>query len=135
MKSLVTISSIICEWFAACDVTLKFPISSLTDCDSYCKASKGRLKINMKKYCKKDYGAVRTQSDFCCGLQGRCVTDDLFQASEDRDERSNRKLQLFQPEKRKGSEKVPERKDGDKELSGEGSPSKHLRPSRIKQRL
>lgn len=28
----------------------------LTDCDSYCKASKGKLKINMKKYCKKDYG-------------------------------------------------------------------------------
>lgn len=92
----------------------------------------------MKKYCKKDYGAVRTRSDFCCGLQGRCVTDDLFQASEDREERSNRKLQLFQPEKRKGkqgSEKVLERKDGDEELSGEGSPSKHLRPSRIKQRL
>ncbi|XP_075759597.1 netrin-1 isoform X2 [Pelodiscus sinensis] len=29
------------------------------DCDSYCKASKGKLKINMKKYCKKDY-AVQT---------------------------------------------------------------------------
>ncbi|XP_062304357.1 netrin-1a isoform X2 [Osmerus eperlanus] len=26
-----------------------------SDCDSYCKASKGKLKINMKKYCKKDY--------------------------------------------------------------------------------
>ncbi|XP_019341267.1 PREDICTED: netrin-1 isoform X2 [Gavialis gangeticus] len=25
------------------------------DCESYCKASKGKLKINMKKYCKKDY--------------------------------------------------------------------------------
>nr|XP_020658679.1 netrin-1 isoform X2 [Pogona vitticeps] len=25
------------------------------DCDSYCKASKGKLKINMRKYCKKDY--------------------------------------------------------------------------------
>ncbi|XP_032447087.1 netrin-1 [Lynx canadensis] len=25
------------------------------DCDSYCKASKGKLKINMKKYCRKDY--------------------------------------------------------------------------------
>ncbi|XP_077183624.1 netrin-1 isoform X2 [Paroedura picta] len=25
------------------------------DCDLYCKASKGKLKINMKKYCKKDY--------------------------------------------------------------------------------
>ncbi|XP_041076808.1 netrin-1 [Polyodon spathula] len=25
------------------------------DCDAYCKASKGKLKINMKKYCKKDY--------------------------------------------------------------------------------
>ncbi|KAJ0032953.1 hypothetical protein NQD34_000060, partial [Periophthalmus magnuspinnatus] len=26
-----------------------------SDCESYCKASKGKLKINMKKYCKKDY--------------------------------------------------------------------------------
>ncbi|XP_061627627.1 netrin-1a isoform X2 [Phyllopteryx taeniolatus] len=26
-----------------------------SDCDSYCKASKGKLKINIKKYCKKDY--------------------------------------------------------------------------------
>ncbi|GLD65000.1 netrin-1a [Lates japonicus] len=26
-----------------------------SDCDSYCRASKGKLKINMKKYCKKDY--------------------------------------------------------------------------------
>lgn len=101
MKSLLTIFLIICNWSAACDVKWKFPLSSLTDCDSYCKASKGRLKINMKKYCKKDYGAVRTRSDFCCGLQGRCVTDDLFQASEDGEERSNRKVQLFQPEKRK----------------------------------
>ncbi|ERE69445.1 netrin-1-like protein [Cricetulus griseus] len=25
------------------------------DCDSYCKASKGKLKMNMKKYCRKDY--------------------------------------------------------------------------------
>lgn len=30
--------------------------SSSADCDSYCKASKGKLKINMKKYCNKDYG-------------------------------------------------------------------------------
>ncbi|XP_075702902.1 netrin-1 isoform X2 [Rhinoderma darwinii] len=27
----------------------------LADCETYCKASKGKLKINMKKYCKKDY--------------------------------------------------------------------------------
>ncbi|EMP23723.1 Netrin-1 [Chelonia mydas] len=33
--------------------TLRPPSSE--DCDSYCKASKGKLKINMKKYCKKDY--------------------------------------------------------------------------------
>lgn len=26
------------------------------DCESYCKPVKGNLKINMKKYCKKDYG-------------------------------------------------------------------------------
>uniref|UniRef100_A0A3B5KY68 NTR domain-containing protein n=1 Tax=Xiphophorus couchianus TaxID=32473 RepID=A0A3B5KY68_9TELE len=25
------------------------------DCESYCKPVKGNLKINMKKYCKKDY--------------------------------------------------------------------------------
>uniref|UniRef100_A0A3B3ZP07 Netrin-1 n=1 Tax=Periophthalmus magnuspinnatus TaxID=409849 RepID=A0A3B3ZP07_9GOBI len=31
------------------------PLSSLTDCESYCKPVKGNLKINMKKYCKKDY--------------------------------------------------------------------------------
>ncbi|EPQ15518.1 Netrin-1 [Myotis brandtii] len=31
------------------------------DCDSYCKASKGKLKINMKKYCKKDYGPAGPQ--------------------------------------------------------------------------
>uniref|UniRef100_A0A8C3V0L0 Netrin-1 n=1 Tax=Catharus ustulatus TaxID=91951 RepID=A0A8C3V0L0_CATUS len=29
--------------------------SSATDCDSYCKPAKGNYKINMKKYCKKDY--------------------------------------------------------------------------------
>jgi len=26
------------------------------DCESYCKPVKGNLKINMKKYCKKDFG-------------------------------------------------------------------------------
>ncbi|KAL2101061.1 hypothetical protein ACEWY4_002822 [Coilia grayii] len=26
-----------------------------TDCDTHCKASKGKMKINMKKYCKKHY--------------------------------------------------------------------------------
>lgn len=26
------------------------------DCESHCKASKGKMKITMKKYCKKDYG-------------------------------------------------------------------------------
>ncbi|KAL7850640.1 hypothetical protein SRHO_G00199890 [Serrasalmus rhombeus] len=26
-----------------------------TDCDSHCKASKGKLKVTMKKYCKKDF--------------------------------------------------------------------------------
>lgn len=30
--------------------------SSFADCDSYCKPAKGNYKINMKKYCKKDYG-------------------------------------------------------------------------------
>lgn len=33
-----------------------FSCPVVADCDSYCKASKGKLKINMKKYCKKDYG-------------------------------------------------------------------------------
>lgn len=28
------------------------------DCESYCKPVKGNLKINMKKYCKKDYGKI-----------------------------------------------------------------------------
>lgn len=94
----------------------------------------------MKKYCKKDYGTVRTRSDFW-GLQssqGRCVTDDLFQSSEDRDERSNRKLQIFQPEKRKGKQgrkKVLERKDGDKELAGGLFSEQAFKSSRIKGRL
>ncbi|TNN59087.1 Netrin-1 [Liparis tanakae] len=26
------------------------------DCETHCKASKGKMKITMKKYCKKDYG-------------------------------------------------------------------------------
>lgn len=26
------------------------------DCESHCKTSKGKMKITMKKYCKKDYG-------------------------------------------------------------------------------
>lgn len=40
-----------------CFVNVFLPSPSLrADCDSYCKASKGKLKINMKKYCKKDYG-------------------------------------------------------------------------------
>ncbi|XP_071058659.1 netrin-1-like [Pseudochaenichthys georgianus] len=44
---------------------IKIPVASPTasytsyeepsDCDSHCKASKGKLKITMKKYCKKDY--------------------------------------------------------------------------------
>ncbi|XP_062848335.1 netrin 2 [Trichomycterus rosablanca] len=29
-----------------------------SDCESYCKPSKGNLKINMKKYCKKDYAVL-----------------------------------------------------------------------------
>uniref|UniRef100_A0A8B9JF49 NTR domain-containing protein n=2 Tax=Astyanax mexicanus TaxID=7994 RepID=A0A8B9JF49_ASTMX len=28
------------------------------DCESYCKPPKGNLKINMKKYCKKDYAVL-----------------------------------------------------------------------------
>ncbi|XP_076842951.1 netrin 2 [Brachyhypopomus gauderio] len=28
------------------------------DCESYCKPAKGNLKINMKKYCKKDYAVL-----------------------------------------------------------------------------
>lgn len=31
------------------------PCSS-TDCESHCKASKGKMKVTMKKYCKKDFG-------------------------------------------------------------------------------
>lgn len=30
--------------------------SSPVDCETHCKASKGKMKITMKKYCKKDYG-------------------------------------------------------------------------------
>lgn len=37
---------------------LTFPLGSALppDCDSHCKASKGKMKITMKKYCKKDFG-------------------------------------------------------------------------------
>ncbi|XP_010613326.1 netrin-1 [Fukomys damarensis] len=35
--------------------TVASSVEEPEDCDSYCKASKGKLKINMKKYCKKDY--------------------------------------------------------------------------------
>ncbi|KAI2648748.1 hypothetical protein H4Q32_019875 [Labeo rohita] len=31
------------------------PVAPCINCDSYCKPLKGNLKINMKKYCKKDY--------------------------------------------------------------------------------
>ncbi|GLD73719.1 netrin-1-like protein, partial [Lates japonicus] len=44
---------------------IKIPVASPTatyssyeepsDCESHCKASKGKMKITMKKYCKKDY--------------------------------------------------------------------------------
>lgn len=27
-----------------------------TDCESHCKATKGKMKVTMKKYCKKDFG-------------------------------------------------------------------------------
>lgn len=47
-----------------CFVNVFLPSPSLrADCDSYCKASKGKLKINMKKYCKKDYGECPLSRD------------------------------------------------------------------------
>lgn len=53
-----------------CFVNVFLPSPSLrADCDSYCKASKGKLKINMKKYCKKDYGECP------CARGGRCRGD------------------------------------------------------------
>lgn len=36
-----------------------------TDCESHCKASKGKMKITMKKYCKKDYGEWVQPAGMC----------------------------------------------------------------------
>lgn len=45
---------------------------SPSDCDTYCKASKGKLKINMKKYCKKDYGKeAKTINDMYFNFSSR----------------------------------------------------------------
>lgn len=41
------------------------PLSS-PDCDSHCKASKGKMKITMKKYCKKDYGESVQHAENIC---------------------------------------------------------------------
>lgn len=37
----------------------------LLDCESHCKASKGKMKITMKKYCKKDFGEFLHCADMC----------------------------------------------------------------------
>lgn len=51
-------------------------MSSPADCDSYCKASKGKLKMNMKKYCRKDYGEC-VGGLLWGGLSVTCVTESL----------------------------------------------------------
>lgn len=55
MEYLQIFNSVFDLYFPDFLTTKSFSIMS-ADCDSYCKASKGKLKINMKKYCKKDYG-------------------------------------------------------------------------------
>lgn len=52
-------------------------MSSPADCDSYCKASKGKLKMNMKKYCRKDYGKWGQGGLLNGGLRVTCVTVSL----------------------------------------------------------
>lgn len=53
-------------------------MSSPADCDSYCKASKGKLKMNMKKYCRKDYGECGGGGAVLWGgLSVTCVTASL----------------------------------------------------------
>lgn len=39
------------------------------DCESYCKPVKGNLKINMKKYCKKDYGKTESRTTVIVNVQ------------------------------------------------------------------
>lgn len=50
-----------CWWKTSSGVTacisgVNLVVLIFADCESYCKPVKGNLKINMKKYCKKDYG-------------------------------------------------------------------------------
>lgn len=50
-----------CWWKTSTGVTacisgVNLVVLIFADCESYCKPVKGNLKINMKKYCKKDYG-------------------------------------------------------------------------------
>lgn len=37
-------------------VSLVICLLSSSDCDSHCKSPKGKMKVTMKKYCKKDFG-------------------------------------------------------------------------------
>lgn len=52
-------------------------MSSPADCDSYCKASKGKLKMNMKKYCRKDYGKQGAKGLLRGGSQVTHITKSL----------------------------------------------------------
>lgn len=43
------------------------------DCESHCKASKGKMKITMKKYCKKDYGEWVQYAGMCAARRQPAV--------------------------------------------------------------
>lgn len=44
-----------------------------SDCESHCKASKGKMKITMKKYCKKDYGEWVQYAGMCAARRQPAV--------------------------------------------------------------
>lgn len=47
-------------------ISFFFPFYLLSiDCESHCKTSKGKMKITMKKYCKKDYGKSNMKMFLC----------------------------------------------------------------------
>ncbi|XP_059834812.1 netrin-3-like [Hypanus sabinus] len=60
------------------------------DCESYCKPVKGNLKINMKKYCKKDYAIQVNVLDMNTVSEWAKFTVNIISVYKSRDERIKR---------------------------------------------
>ncbi|XP_055507427.1 netrin-3-like [Leucoraja erinacea] len=60
------------------------------DCESYCKPVKGNLKINMKKYCKKDYAIQVNVLDMDTVSEWAKFTVNIISVYKSRDERIKR---------------------------------------------